>query len=69
MSRSLIFKNEQVFVCYISIVCLFSGGMLRFQALPLLQIDGKNLVQTNCIAYFLARKADMVGQNEEEITL
>ena len=45
---------------------LRDGGELFFQQLPLLEIDGLNLVQSAAIMRYLARKHDMYGSNATE---
>jgi len=45
---------------------LRKNGDLLFQQVPLLEIDGKKLVQTAAILRHIARKYDLYGKNEDE---
>ncbi|GFS22373.1 glutathione S-transferase alpha [Elysia marginata] len=45
---------------------LIEDGKLLFNQLPLLEIDGKNLTQSNSCARYVARKASLCGKNEDE---
>jgi len=45
---------------------LRKSGDLLFQQVPLLEIDGKKLVQTGAILRHLARKYDLYGKNDDE---
>jgi len=51
-------------------VCTFITFMnvaeLLFQQVPLLRIDGMNLVQSGAIARYLARKAHLYGDTDIE---
>jgi glutathione S-transferase len=42
------------------------SGSLLFQQVPLLEIDGKNLVQSSAIVRYLAHKYGLFGKNEDE---
>ncbi|KAK3726352.1 hypothetical protein RRG08_027082 [Elysia crispata] len=45
---------------------LIEDGKLLFNQLPLLEIDGKQLTQSNACARYVARKAGLCGKNEDE---
>ncbi|GFO20595.1 glutathione s-transferase-like protein [Plakobranchus ocellatus] len=45
---------------------LIDEGKLLFNQLPLLEIDGKNLIQSGSTARYLGRKAGLCGKNEDE---
>ncbi|XP_077869351.1 glutathione S-transferase 3-like [Saccoglossus kowalevskii] len=47
---------------------LRKAGDLLFMQVPLLEIDGMKLVQTNAIIRYIARKYDMYGKTLEEKT-
>jgi hypothetical protein len=41
---------------------------LLFLQVPLLEIDGKNLVQSSAIARYICRKGNLLGDNEDDMT-
>ena len=45
------------------------GGKVLFGQVPLLEIDGLNLVQTGAIVRYLARKYNLYGNNDKEATI
>ncbi|GFO11502.1 glutathione s-transferase alpha [Plakobranchus ocellatus] len=45
---------------------LIDDGKLLFKQLPLLEIDGRNLVQSGAIVRYLGRKGGLCGKNEDE---
>jgi len=47
-------------------VCGVVSAELLFQQVPLLRIDGMNLVQSGAIARYLARKAHLYGDTDLE---
>ena len=48
------------------ITVFFADGKLQFLQVPLLTIDGLQLVQCNAIVRYLARRAGMDGDTPEE---
>lgn len=42
--------------------CLFLA--MPYKKLPVLEIDGKPVAQSNAVARYLARKYDLMGKNE-----
>jgi glutathione S-transferase len=49
--------------------CYIVGGKVLFGQVPLLEIDGLNLVQTGAIVRYLARKYNLYGNNDKEATM
>ena len=45
---------------------IFVDGDLLFNQVPLLKIDGMNLVQTNAILNYVATKAGLNGKDAKE---
>uniref|UniRef100_A0A0B7BHZ4 Uncharacterized protein n=1 Tax=Arion vulgaris TaxID=1028688 RepID=A0A0B7BHZ4_9EUPU len=45
---------------------LVNGGKLLFDQLPLLEIDGKEIVQSNSIVRYIGRKYGLFGKNLDE---
>jgi len=45
---------------------LRKDGSLLFQQIPLLEIDGKKLVQSHAILRYIARKYNLYGKNDDE---
>jgi hypothetical protein len=43
-------------------------GKLLFGQLPLVEFNGKRLIQSNSTVRFFARKGNLLGSNEDEIT-
>ncbi|CAG5126737.1 unnamed protein product [Candidula unifasciata] len=48
---------------------LVDEGRLLFHQIPLLEIDGKNIVQVNAIVHYIAKKAGLYGKNLDEEVL
>ena len=48
---------------------LRDNGFLEFNQVPLLRIDGMNIVQTQAIVRYLARKHGLYGKNAKEDAL
>jgi hypothetical protein len=62
---------KSYFVCYIynnRLVYLLIEKKLLFLQVPLLEIDGKNLVQSSAIARYICRKGNLLGDNEDDMT-
>ena len=57
------FIFKKISVCYNR---FFADGKLQFLQVPLLTIDGLQLVQCNAIVRYLARRAGMDGDTPEE---
>uniref|UniRef100_A0A8C6U1R2 glutathione transferase n=1 Tax=Neogobius melanostomus TaxID=47308 RepID=A0A8C6U1R2_9GOBI len=45
---------------------LLNGGVLMFQQVPLVQMDGMNLVQTKAILHYIADKYNLHGKDPKE---
>uniref|UniRef100_A0AAV2JK83 glutathione transferase n=1 Tax=Knipowitschia caucasica TaxID=637954 RepID=A0AAV2JK83_KNICA len=45
---------------------LLDGGALKFQQVPLVEIDGMKLVQTRAILHYIAEKYNLMGKNLKE---
>ena len=47
-------------------VTFVSDGELLFNAVPMLKVDGMNLVQTNAILNYVATKSGLNGKDAKE---
>ena len=59
------------FLFYFSIIIIIyfiKEKKLLFLQVPLLEIDGKNLVQSSAIARYICRKGKLLGDNDDETT-
>jgi len=45
---------------------LQATGKLKYGSVPLLEIDGKNLVQSNAVVRYVARRGNIYGDSDEE---
>ena len=51
------------------VLVVFLEGVLAFDQVPMLEIDGLHLVQTGCITRYIARKAGLYGKTNEDSAL
>lgn len=47
-------------------LCTFKGGTLMYEQVPMVEIDGMNLVETRAILRYLAAKYNLYGRNIQE---
>lgn len=61
-------SNESDFVelYFLLCVCFFTAGKLMFLQLPLIEIDGLCLVESNAQANYLGHKYGMLGNTNVE---
>ncbi|KAB1261509.1 Glutathione S-transferase, partial [Camelus dromedarius] len=47
-------------------LCIFSGGILMYEEVPMVEMDGMNLVETRAILRYIAAKYDLYGRTPKE---